>query len=292
VNCFVKRLPLISNHESALSGLRDVSIALNDFTQAADVAQRLVSLVPKSAMHHLRLGEVLIAVGVPEAAIIELQQALDIDRATPHAKNSQASSVIGATVYARMSAAYAKSARWSEARECAEQAVAVAPAQAEHHALLGDAFLGMGQRTSAIASYRIAVQQRPDHAGWHYLLGMLLHHTGADKEAVQVLQEAVALNDRAEYYRTLCRAFLGIGDSKSAVSAIEKAIAKRPEAHHWRADLADVQDAAGTKKPSAKLIKRWLWLPITLCCGANGRIAVTYRPNRRRRYRCARGVTS
>lgn len=251
-------LAIDPNHESALSGLRDVSIALDDFTQAADVAQRLVSLVPKSAMHHLRLGEVLIAIGVPEAAIIELQQALDLDRATPHAKNSHATPAIGAAVYARMSAAYAKSARWSEARECAEQAVAAAPAQAEHHALLGDAFLGMGQRTSAIASYRIAVQQRPDHAGWHYLLGMLLHHTGADKEAVQVLQEAIVLNDRAEYYHTLGRAFLGIGDSKSAVSAIEKAIAKRPEAHHWRADLADVQAQRGWHKEAINEIDQAL----------------------------------
>lgn len=251
-------LAIDPNHESALSGLRDVSVVCDEFTQAADVAQRLVSLVPKSALHHLRLGEILIAIGVPEAAIIELQQALDIDRATPHAKNNYGSAPIGAAVYARMSAAYAKSARWSEARECAEHAVAAAPAHAEHHALLADAYLGMGQRTSAIASYRIAVQQRPDHAGWHYLLGMLLHHTGADKEAVPVLQQALALNDRAEYYHTLGRAFLAIGDSKSAVSAIEKAIAKRPEAHHWRADLADVQAQRGWHKEAISEIDQAL----------------------------------
>ncbi len=251
-------LAIAPNHEPALSGLRDVAIACHDFTQAADVAQRLVSLAPKSVMHHLRLGEVLIAIGVPEAAIIELQQALDLDRASPQAKNRNATPGIGAAVYARMSAAYAKSVRWSEARECAEQAVVAAPSQAEHHALLGDAFLGLGQRSSAIASYRVAVQQRPDHAGWHYLLGMLLHQTGADKEAVKVLQEAVALNDRAEYYHTLGRAFLGIGDSKSAVSAIEKAIAKRPEAHHWRADLADVQAQRGWHKEAISEIDQAL----------------------------------
>lgn len=246
------------NHELALSGLRDVSIVLGEFIQAADVAQRLVGLVPKSAMHHLRLGEVLIAIGVCEAAIIELQQALDIDRASPHPKNSNATPVMDAVIYARMSAAYAKSTRWSEARECAEQAVVAAPACAEHHALLGDAFLGLGQRASAIASYRIATQQRPDHAGWRYLLGMLLHHTGADKEAVQVLQEAVALSDRAEYYHTLGQAFLGVGDSKNAVSAIEKALAKRPEAHHWRADLADVQAQRGWHKEAISEIDQAL----------------------------------
>ena len=235
-------------HEGALSGMRHVALLLDDVAQAADVAQRLVSLFPKSAVHHLHLGEVLLAIGVPEAAIIELQQALDLVKSTPQRKSAMSGDSLVAAMHAQMSKAYAKSARWSEARECAEQAVSVHPDNAEYHALLGEAFLGLGHRASAIASYRTAVSKRPNQAGWQYALGLLLHQSGADKEAIPVLQQAIMLNDRPEYYHALGRAFLGMGDNKNAVKSFERAIKHRPDAHHWRADLADVQARRGWHK--------------------------------------------
>ena len=235
-------------HEAALSGMRQVAMILEDVTQAADAAQRLVSLFPKSAVHHLHLGEVLLAIGVPEAAIIEVQQALDLVKSTPQRKSMVSSDSLVAEMHAQMSKAYAQCARWSEARECAEQAVSGNPDRAEYHALLGEAFLGLGHRASAIASYRTAVSKRPNQASWQYALGLLLHQSGADKEAIPVLQQAILLNDRPEYYHALGRAFLGTGDNKSAVKSFERAIKHRPDAHHWRADLADVQARRGWHK--------------------------------------------
>lgn len=246
------------HHEGALSGMRAVAMVLQDVAHAADVAQRLVSLFPKSALHHLRLGEVLLAIGVPEAALIELQQTLDLVRSTPQRKSTAPPTTLVADAYAHMSVAYAKSARWSEARECAEQAVQHVPTQAEYHALLGDAFLGLGHRASAIASYRTAVTKRPNQASWQYTLGLLLHQSGADREAVPVLQQAIMLADRPEYYHALGRAFLGIGENKSAVKSFEKALAQRPDAHHWRADLADVQARRGWHKEAIAEIDRAL----------------------------------
>lgn len=247
---------LDATNEGVLAGLRDVALHFNDLSQAADAAQRLVNLLPKSAIHHLRFGEVLTAMGVPEAAIIEFQQALDIERSAPQSKNS--TQPVMAQAYAHMSKAYAKSARWSEARECAEQAVGYAPDQGENHALLGEALLGLGLRSVAVGSYRKAVQQRPNNAAWQYMLGSLLHHTGAYQEAASALQKAVELNGNAEYYHTLGRSYLALGHSKQAIMAFEKALQKRPEAHHWRADLADVHVARGRHHEAIAEIDRAL----------------------------------
>jgi len=132
---FYQQILLIdAHHEAALIGMRDIALQQGEITAAADAAQRLVSLHPKSAHHHLRLGEVLVALGVPEAALIELQQAIALERMPASTKNAGGSQ-LASQAYARMSAAYAKSARWSEARECAEEAVKRTPDVAEHHAL-------------------------------------------------------------------------------------------------------------------------------------------------------------
>lgn len=249
-----------ATHEGVLAGLRDVALHFNDLSQAADAAQRLVSLLPKSAIHHLRFGEVLTAMGVPEAAIIEFQQALDIARSAPQSKST--TQPVMAQAYAHMSKAYAKSARWSEARECAEQAVAYDADHGENHALLGESLIGLGLRSAAVASYRKAVQQRPNNAAWQYTLGSLLHHTGSYHDAVSALQKAVELNGNAEYYHTLGRTYLALGQGKQAIIAFEKALQKRPDAHHWRADLADVHVVRGRHHEAIAEINRALELAV------------------------------
>jgi tetratricopeptide (TPR) repeat protein/adenylate kinase family enzyme len=247
---------LDATNEGVLAGLRDVALHFNDLSQAADAAQRLVNLLPKSAVHHLRFGEVLTAMGVPEAAIIEFQQVLEIARTAPQSKNT--TQPVMAQAYAQMSKAYAKSARWSEARECAEQAVAHDAEHGENHALLGEALLGLGLRSAAVGSYRKAVHQRPNNAAWQYTLGSLLYQTGSHQDAVSALQKAVELNGSAEYYHTLGRSYLALGHSKQAIMAFEKALQKRPEAHHWRADLADVHVARGRHHEAVAEIDRAL----------------------------------
>ena len=247
---------LDATNEGVLAGLRDVALHFNDLSQAADAAQRLVSLMPKSAMHHMRFGEVLTAMGVPEAAIIEFQQALDIERSAPQSKST--TKPVMAQTYAQMSKAYAKSARWSEARECAEQAVEYDGENGENHALLGEALLGLDLRSAAVSSYRKAVQKRPNNAAWQYMLGSLLHHIGSHNDAVSALQKAVELSGNAEYYHTLGRSYLAIGQSKHAIVAFEKALQKRPSAHHWRADLADVHVARGRHHEAIAEIDRAL----------------------------------
>jgi len=249
---------LDTTNEGVLAGLRDVALHFNDLSQAADAAQRLVNLFPKSALHHLRFGEVLTAMSVPEAAIIEFQQALEIERSAPHSKNT--TQPVMAQAYAQMSKAYAKSARWSEARECAEQAVAHDAEQGENHALLGEALIGLGLRSVAVGCYRKAVQQRPNNAVWQYTFGSLLQHTGAHQEAASALQKAVELNGLAEYYHTLGRSYLALGNTKQAIMAFEKALHKRPDAHHWRADLADVHVVRGRHHEAVAEIDRALEL--------------------------------
>ena len=253
---YAQAVQLDPNQPEVLAGLRDAAMLADDLSTAADAAQRLVALAPKSAEHHLRLGEVLIAIGVPEAAIIELQQALDLERHAPATKTS--THPLRGTAYARMSAAYAKSTRWSEARECAEHAVQADAHLPEHHALLGDALLGLGQRVAAVASYRSAVALRPDYAPWQFILGHLLYQTGADREAVGALKKAVALTDRPDYLHALGLAHLALGESKHAIAAIEHAIKQRPDAHHWRADLADVHAQRGWYKEAINEIDRAL----------------------------------
>ncbi len=253
---YAQAAQLDPNQPDVLAGLRDAALLADDLSSAADAAQRLVALAPKSAEHHLRLGEVLIAIGVPEAAIIELQQALDLERNAPPTKSAE--HPLRGTAYARMSAAYAKSTRWSEARECAEHAIQADAGLPEHHALLGDALLGLGQRVSAVTSYRSAVSLRPDYAPWQFILGHLLHQTGADREAVGALKKAVTLTDRPDYHHALGLAHLALGESKQAIAAIEHAIKQRPDALHWRADLADVHAQRGWYKEAINEIDRAL----------------------------------
>jgi eukaryotic-like serine/threonine-protein kinase len=113
------------------------------------------------------------------------------------------------------------------------------------HAALGEAYWRLYDQTReqqwadrAVESSRNAVTLAPDDVAARVALGISLHNTGRNGEAVQELQRALAAqpgDDEARRY--LGRALNGLGRLDEAVAEWRKALATRP--NNWQA-LSDM----------------------------------------------------
>jgi len=113
------------------------------------------------------------------------------------------------------------------------------------HAALGEAYWRLYDQTReqqwadrAVESSRNAVTLAPDDVAARVALGISLHNTGRNAEAVQDLQRALAAqpnDDEARRY--LGRALNGLGRLDEAVAEWRKALATRP--NNWQA-LSDM----------------------------------------------------
>ncbi len=81
-------------------------------------------------------------------------------------------------------------------------------------------------RTSAerdLAQYEDLVKEQPQNAAARAGMGAALVQAGAYQRAVEQLNTAIKLGARPEYYVVLAEARVGLGDTKSAISALKKA---------------------------------------------------------------------
>ena len=122
------------------------------------------------------------------------------------------------------------------AREAAMAAVALVPALAEAHFLLGTALNALDRAGEAVPALREAIARDPRHAAAHLNLGNACADLDRLDEAERFCRHAVALDPAlAEAHASLGFALTSLGRLEEAIAACEAAIALRPEfaQAHW-----------------------------------------------------------
>jgi tetratricopeptide (TPR) repeat protein len=92
-----------------------------------------------------------------------------------------------------LGAAYAGLGRLEEAAKAYRQALEMEPDSVESHSGLGVVLLFVGQPDDAEAHFREALRLNPNFAGAHYWLGEVLHRKQKHAEALQEWRQALAL---------------------------------------------------------------------------------------------------
>ncbi|GAB4379947.1 MAG: hypothetical protein Kow00121_35140 [Elainellaceae cyanobacterium] len=88
-----------------------------------------------------------------------------------------------------------------------------------------------GQLPAAILLGQQLVQQHPEFASAWDLLGLLLLQQGCPQEALQALQQAIALNsNQANFYDHIGVVYCSLGNFKQGIQAYQQAIALNPAA--------------------------------------------------------------
>ena len=106
------------------------------------------------------------------------------------------------------------------------------------HYHLAGAFVGLGRRQEALASYDRAVELKPDFAQAHGERADILLEISRNKEALEAYDRAIALQPAlVEAHDGRGRALAGLGRGDEALAAFERAIVLKPdfaEAHNNR----------------------------------------------------------
>jgi predicted O-linked N-acetylglucosamine transferase (SPINDLY family) len=105
------------------------------------------------------------------------------------------------------------------------QAINIKPDHAEAHYNLGISLAGQGKLEEAIASFRQAISIKPDHAEAHSNLGVALAGQGKLKEAITAYRQAIGIkSDYAEVHSNLGSALQDQGKLEEAIAAYRQAI--------------------------------------------------------------------
>jgi tetratricopeptide (TPR) repeat protein len=119
--------------------------------------------------------------------------------------------------------------RAAEALEVAEQAVEIAPNDAQAQALLCNALLENDRAEEAIGAGLRAVQLAPDYAEAHAYLAMAYYSAGRPNQAFEAADLAVQLNPNSlDARRALALSLAFVGEFDAAIQQYERAIQIHP----------------------------------------------------------------
>jgi tetratricopeptide (TPR) repeat protein len=161
------------------------------------------------------------------------------------------------------------------------QAATLNPADASAHYQLGLIYQQQGERASAIASFKRAIEIDPTETDAHYQLGRLAREDGHPDEAISyfdtVVRQAPA-HSQHEVWREIALAYLSAGQDEDALQMLDRFLAHRPsdaEGLYWRGmtlfNLGRVEEAETEMKTCIESVrtapaykyrteKRWLHL--------------------------------
>jgi predicted O-linked N-acetylglucosamine transferase (SPINDLY family) len=188
-----------------------------------------VRLMPGFPPAHATLGQALLSAKNPDEAIAEFQAALRIDPRYPDAINGlgaalrsrgrwaeaiEAHSAAAAcgpaddpAPFAGLAECYLENARFSEAADALNTAIARRPNDATYHNALGEVLLKAGLLDAATRAYRRALELDPKLAAAHNNLALALATLGEYDEALPLLRRAVELDPaKAEFHANLLMA--------------------------------------------------------------------------------------
>jgi len=219
-----KVLGLQPNHEDALRSLAQLHLAAGRLDEAQSIAKRLQPLSRSQAAGLMIEGDVLLAKGAPEKAVLLYEQA--------HAREPSHATII------RLHTAMDRSGQHDAADQRLVRWVAEHPKEWQVHLHLADVFVRRDNLARAREHYLTTLQLRPDHVGALNNAAWVLARLG-DARARDFAERAVALapEDPASL-DTLGGILVQSGDTTRAIELLERAIARAPGEADPRVHLA------------------------------------------------------
>jgi tetratricopeptide (TPR) repeat protein len=239
----------------------------------AGAVRELAAAVKGSASGQLLLGQLLLTVGAPQAALAVARAALKQEPKSP-----QAQVLLGEAIcatgdpqaaiahYERAIAAAASDGRahlrLGEARQLLgnldlalaayQRALAVDPKlAAQARTMIGEAFALKGQVHNAIVEYRAAIVADARYAPAHLSLGRAEARRGFFDDALVALDQAVKADpEQARAWQNRGAVLLNLGRKDEAITSYRRAIALRPDLVEARYQLGEAYLALGQTAPA------------------------------------------
>ncbi len=155
---------------------------------------------------------------------------------------------------ANLGDALASLGHYAQSADACRLAVLLAPGYALAHNNLGNALFHLGEREQALACYLEAIRLEPAYAQAHFNLGNLLDKQGLLSEAERAYRQALRLNDAYPQALTNLSAVLAsMGRHAEAEAACRQAIAIEPLNAQARSNLIFVMSYLESASPQALL---------------------------------------
>jgi tetratricopeptide (TPR) repeat protein len=232
----------------AHNNLGNALTALNRPEEAIPHYQRALALQRDNARVHTNLGNALVLLNRLEPAIAHYEKAL---RAAGTAAHSPAGNTMDALERLKALACQPEGApttlpaafrrrchlgillaalnRPEEAIAHFEQALLLAPGEADAHRQLGDVLRAINRHGEAVARYQAALALRPDDADLCGRLASTLQTLGRSTEAMALCERALAINaDCADAHGTLGSALAALNRNEEAIAHFEASLALAP----------------------------------------------------------------
>jgi tetratricopeptide (TPR) repeat protein len=182
------------NAPAALALLGEVALTQRRFADAVAYLNRALSAVPGANRLHYLLGMAYRGVGKQELARQHLTQRGDVGvRPEDPLLDALAERIRGERIYLLQGQQAFRVRHYHKAAQAFAKAVEAQPDSARARINLGAALAATGDRSGAMAQYRVALRLAPDNATAHYNMGQLLMMDNAIDEAIDHFQAAVKL---------------------------------------------------------------------------------------------------
>jgi tetratricopeptide (TPR) repeat protein len=176
---------------------------------------------------HYNMGEVLLAKGKQDDAVIEFRKALEINP-----RYEKAYYNLGTILTGR--------GEKEEAITLYRKALEIWPAYVGARVNLGATLFEKGEKAEAIAQYRIALQINPTYKLAHYNMGMALFDQGQREEALAHYRMALESDpDYADARCNLANALSAMGGRMEAIAQYRKVLESNPDYPEARYNLAN-----------------------------------------------------
>lgn len=235
---------------------------------------------PESAMIHNNLGVAYRDKGETETAIGHYKKAISLDRKHSIAYMNLARAYEDANLAAEAEAVYKKSVEVMpdftqgylglaklyarghknlKAREALLMAARLDPENAYFYYYdMGVVYSSAGNLSEAVLFYNEAIKEKPGFSEAYNNLAMLYVATGKKKEAIDLLNKAVATgsSDKFAYYYNLGFIYGSLGDTKNQIGSYEKAVEANPRLLKAYENLAGLYASARDNDGLLKLYRR------------------------------------
>jgi tetratricopeptide (TPR) repeat protein len=194
---------------SALQGQGQQKEAMDEFKEA-------IRIDPKNPDAHLSYSIGLCRLGDIDQAIAEVEESIRLKRDNVHA-------------YATLSTYLQLKGKLKESIAACLEAIRLEP-DAENHYRLGTILSANGDTDQAIASFRAAIQLKPDDARARWSLASALQSSGKLDEAIAECREAIRLNPRLARAHVTLGGLLHLkGRFDEAINSYKEAIRLNPD---------------------------------------------------------------
>ncbi|HEX7018710.1 MAG TPA: tetratricopeptide repeat protein [Gemmatimonadaceae bacterium] len=250
IDFYNQALALDPRFALAYAGLADASLQMYRETRETIWADKAVYAAQQGqriddSLLEVRVaaGNAYLATGKTNAAIAELQRALEI---SPNSDEA----------YRRLAAAYETAGRWDEAVKMHLQAIAKNPYYWVNHNALGATYFQMGQYDKAAEQFTRVIEIEPDNVNGYNDLGAAYLQTARYAEAADAFEKALKLVPTSDTWTNLGIAYAWMGQFQQALPAYQKAVDLSPSSDAWLSNLADCYRWVGNRQKAVETYDR------------------------------------